>query len=308
MKFRFALSFMLAAGALFAAERQVAITFDDLPFAQSGKSTCDPEKIRERTAKLLKPFADRRIPVTGFVIGNGCKEVPEAERAEILKMWLKAGAKLENHTFTHPNLNQVTLDEYTAEIERTDAWMRKWLNIERGTFFRSPYLHVGETEEKKAGLEAFLKASKLRQGIVTIDNSDWLFANVYGKSKDRGDDAAVQQVTTEYTKYLDSVTAFFEERSKEVIGREIPQVLLLHANWLNADHVDAMLRVFEQRGYQFVSLSDAMKDPAYKMRDGYTGTNGISWIHRWGLAKDMPIQWEPREPQWLLDANKRLQN
>lgn len=298
---------LLIAGSVFAADRQVTITFDDLPFAQSGKTNCDPVLMRERTAKLLKSFTSRKIPVTGFLIGNGCKEVPESTRAEILKMWLSAGGSLENHTFTHPDFNRTSAEDYTAEIERTSAWMKKWLGIDQASFFRSPYLHAGNTEEKKVALERYLKAAKLRQGVVTIDNSDWLFANIYAKSKDRGDEVMAQKVADEYPKYLERVTAFFEKRTQEVVGREIPHVLLLHANWLNADHIEAVLSSYEKRGYRFVSLAEAMKDPAYQMKDGYTGTNGISWIHRWGLGKGMAIEIEPSEPKWVLEAYEKLQ-
>lgn len=302
---KFLLIAALAAVAL-AADRKVAITFDDLPFAQSGKTTCDPAKMRERTEKLLNHFKIHQVPATGFVIANGCKDTPEPDRIDVMKMWQKSGQALENHTWSHPNFNNVTIDEYTAGIERAGAWLRKNLGIERGAFFRSPYLHIGDTEEKKAALERYLKASGLRQGIVTIDNSDWLFANVYGRAKDGSDEALAARVASEYMKYMESVTVFFERRAKEVVGREIPQVLLVHANWLNADHFDKILDMFRSRGYKFVSLAEAMKDPAYQLKDGYTGTNGISWIHRWGDAKGMPRVWEPNEPKWLLDEDKRL--
>lgn len=293
---------------VFAADRQIAITFDDLPFAQSGKTNCDPDLMRNRTEKLLAPFVKRKAPVTGFVISNGCKEVSPEIRAEILKMWIKAGGTLENHTDTHPDFNKVTVDQYTAEIERTSAWMKKWLGIQEIAFFRSPYLHAGDTEEKKAGLERYLKAVRLRQGVVTIDNSDWLFANVYARSKDRGDEAMANRIAEEYPDYLNRMMDFFEKRTTEVIGRDIPHVLLLHANWLNADHIETVLRRLEARGYRFVSLADAMKDPAYQMKDGYVGKNGISWIHRWGVGKDMPMVMEPSEPEWLLEAYKKLQS
>ena len=58
----------------------------------------------------------------------------------------------------------------------------------------------------------------------------------------------------EYVAYMESVVAFFEQRAVEVAGREFPQVLLLHANQLNADLMPDLLAMFRRRGYGFVSL------------------------------------------------------
>ena len=53
---------------------------------------------------------------------------------------------------------------------------------------------------------------------------------------------------------MESVVAFFEQRSVEVLGREFPQILLIHASQLNADLMPDLLRMFQRRGYTFVSL------------------------------------------------------
>jgi peptidoglycan-N-acetylglucosamine deacetylase len=101
--------------------------------------------------------------------------------------------------------------------------------------------------------------------------------------------------------YMESVVAFFEQRSVEVVGREIPQILLVHASEMNADLIADLLAMFRRRGYRFVPLDEALADPAYRLPDGYTGTKGISWIHRWGVAKGMPVKLEPEPPQWAQD-------
>jgi len=45
-----------------------------------------------------------------------------------------------------------------------------------------------------------------------------------------------------------------------------------------------------------------LRDPAYAIPDDYVGRTGLSWIHRWGLSKGMPVVSEPREPKALADA------
>ena len=59
---------------------------------------------------------------------------------------------------------------------------------------------------------------------VTLDNSDYAFAAAYTKPAYR------ERVRAEYVPYMESIVAFFEERSVEVAGREFPQILLIHAS------------------------------------------------------------------------------
>ena len=68
---------------------------------------------------------------------------------------------------------------------------------------------------------------------------------------------------------------------------------------LNADHLDDVVRMMRARGYRFIPMSAALKDPAYRRPDVYVGSNGISWLQRWALAEKIPFRPEPREPAWL---------
>jgi hypothetical protein len=97
---------------------------------------------------------------------------------------------------------------------------------------------------------------------------------------------------------------YFERQSMELFGREVPQILLLHANALNADCLPALLAQLKNRGYAFISLEEALKDPAYALPDGYFGRAGISWLHRWCFAlggKHLLLPGEERCPPWLLE-------
>jgi len=105
---------------------------------------------------------------------------------------------------------------------------------------------------------------------------------------------------------METVVDFFEQRTLEVVGHEIPQILLMHANRLNADLGGDLLTMLKRRGYRFITLDQALKDPAYQLPENYAGTNGISWIHRWSMTKGMPDKSEPAEPKWLQQEFERL--
>ena len=83
-------------------QRQIAITFDDLPVAQSGNSACAEPKLSEITRKLLQQFEAPKTPLTAFVIGGNCPALTDLQRTAVLKLWLNAGAELGNHTSVVP--------------------------------------------------------------------------------------------------------------------------------------------------------------------------------------------------------------
>src|SRR5262245_21703962 len=100
-----------------AAAREVAITIDDLPRGGDGTER-DLDAVLAMPEKLLRPFRDERIPVTGFVNeGRPVDFGPDGLR-EVLELWLDAGADLGNHSYSHLNINSVPLHEFTADITR----------------------------------------------------------------------------------------------------------------------------------------------------------------------------------------------
>ena len=282
---------LLTALTMSAQTRQLAITIDDLPRGGDGAAGT-----MAMTVKLTQAL--QGIPVAAFVNPN-TREMAESELAAILDLWRRQGAELGNHTFSHPDLNKTPLAEYQTDIIKAEPAIRRARGGTPSRYFRHPFLHTGPTEETKQALAQFLKEQRLIPAPVTFDTSDWMFARVYLKSKDPA------HVQTEYLAYMESVTAFFEKRTQEVLGRDIPQILLIHANQLNADTMPALLAMFKRRGYQFVTLDQALKDPAYQLEDGYTGRNGISWLHRWAAAKGLKPSYEPPEPKWLQEEFAR---
>jgi peptidoglycan/xylan/chitin deacetylase (PgdA/CDA1 family) len=276
-----------------AASQEVALTIDDLPRGGDGGGRSYAE-IRDMTVRLLAPFRDAHIPVTGFV-NPGRTWVAPADLRRILDLWLDAGAELGNHTWSHADLNHVTVADYEQEILKADAVLRPIMEARGKTleFFRYPFLHAGATIETKRAIEQFLAAQHYRNAPVTFDDSDYMFALAYLLPETRA------RVEREYLPYLESVVAFFERRSVEVVGREFPQILLLHASELNARMMPEIMAMFRRRGYGFVSLDEALRDEVYRLPENYVGTGGFSWIHRWSMSKRMPNQGEPDEPEWV---------
>jgi peptidoglycan/xylan/chitin deacetylase (PgdA/CDA1 family) len=287
-------------------EREVAVTFDDLPSPYG-----DLEDWRRITPKLLASVKRNNVPTIGFV-NEGKLYYRRGEvdaRIELLRQWLDAGFELGNHTFSHINPNQRPLAEYEEDLVRGETVTRMLL-AERGMklrYFRHPYLFTGQTPEYKKGLADFIAARGYTVAPVTIDDDDYVFAKVYFDAKKRGDTETAKRVADAYVPYMETVFAHFEQLSAETFGREIRQVLLIHANELNADRFDELAAMMRRRGYKFITLEEALKDPAYAEPDALEKT-GISWLHRWRDAKGLPKKWEPDAPKFVYDLYKAGQS
>jgi peptidoglycan-N-acetylglucosamine deacetylase len=286
-----------AAGQAGAAERrQVAVTFDDLPGTYGGL-----EDMRRVTSRLLESVKRHGAPAVGFV--NERKLLARGEtdaRTGLLRAWLEAGLELGNHTFSHINLQRAPLEEYKEDVVRGETVTRALL-AERGMklrYFRHPFLFTGTTPEYKRGLAEFLAGRGYTVAPVTVDNNDYIFAKVYHDAKKRGDAATAKRVADAYVPYLESVFEHFEKLSAETFGREVRQTLLLHANEINADRFDELAAMLKRRGYSFVTLEEALKDPAYAEPDALAKT-GLSWLHRWRNAKGLPLKMEPETPKFV---------
>jgi peptidoglycan-N-acetylglucosamine deacetylase len=286
--------FLLASLAL---GREVAITIDDLP--RGGDGVSDVVATRRMTAKLLEPFRLGRLPVTGFV--NECRR-PEELRS-ILAMWKAAGAELGNHTCSHSDLNTVPVAEYLSDIDKGEAVTTEVLG-RRPRYFRHPFLRTGKDAATKAAVEDHLRQKGYTVAPVTLDNSDYMFAAAYTAA---GIDTEAARIRSAYLAYMESIFDFFEKRAVEVTGREIRQILLIHASQLNADAMPSLLTLIRSRGYEIVTLAHALEDDAYRQPETYAGPGGFSWVHRWSRTKGMKNKGEPDEPTWIREAFQRRQ-
>lgn len=281
--------------------RQVAVTFDDLPASQG-----ELEDMRRITSAITASLKRNGVPVVAFVNERKLYRRGEVDaRINLLRAWLDAGEELGNHTFSHINLQRAPLADYEEDVVRGETVTRMLLE-ERGMklrYFRHPFLFTGTTQEYKDGLAKFLASRGYTVAPVTLDNGDYIFADVYMKAKKRGDAATAKRIADAYVPYMETIFDFFEHLSTETFSREVRQTLLLHANEINADRFDELAAMMKRRGYTFVTLDEALKDPAYKEPDALY-KNGVSWIHRWRAVRGLPQKWEPEVPKFVDELYK----
>ncbi len=278
---------------------QVAITFDDLPVFGYYAPMPEAQKV---TAALLDGFKRHHWPVTGFVNEIQLAEWDRPARIDLLTRWLDAGMDLGNHSYSHLSLTNTPVEAYIADVARGET-VTKGLLAARGRqerWYRHPYLETGPTLAIRQRFEGWLADHGYRVAPVSMENSDWEFAEPYDDALKHGNTAQAAHIRDAYLAYTRQIIPWYRAAAKDVLGREPAFVFLLHASRLNAASIDELDGIFRQNHLDPVTLDKAMADPAYLITDTYAGPNGIDWVTRWSLALHTPIR-QPVAPKVPAD-------
>jgi peptidoglycan/xylan/chitin deacetylase (PgdA/CDA1 family) len=304
----------------------MAITIDDLPWIGAVR----PGTTREDAlALMIEAFVSRGVPALGFL---NCDRAGPG--APLPRMWLEAGLELGNHTAAHLDLNEAPLDQWLRDVRSCHAMVRELTASVQAaataqpapaelqaaaeptdvppasagqagapatrTWFRYPFLHQGPTAERQEAAVDLLQELGSPIAHVTIDNSDWILAVAYGDAVTAGDAPRAVAIADAFIDHILRATEHYQQVALEREGRDVPHVLLLHANLLVAEHIGRLLdRLATERGFRFVSVEAAHRDPVYDRPDGYTGSRGLSWLYRIAPPAPELAAWDDAEAQRL---------
>jgi len=293
-------------------KRTIAVTIDDLPYIAIGEGDYLP-RARAATAKILDTLKKHKVPVVGFVNERMLEHSTQRDaRIALLREWVKYGMILGNHTYSHPDFNSRTVEQFQEEITKGEVVTRELMKSRRPyqLYFRHPMTHTGDTREKKEAIEAFLAARGYKITPHTIENSDFVFNVPYALALQKGDQELARRVREAYLDLTFAATEFAEKVSPQIFGREIPQLLLIHSNDITADSLDEILNRYKARGYTFVSLDTVMAHPAYLTKDTYITKYGPTWLFRWSQSKglDVSFRGDPDPPKWVMDLYQNKNN
>ncbi|MGE5380423.1 MAG: polysaccharide deacetylase family protein [Methylocystaceae bacterium] len=186
----------------------VALTFDDGP---------DPVY----TSQVLNILKEYRIKATFFVVGRSVLDHPELIRQEVA-----AGNEVENHTYTHPNLNQDSNTKTTQEISEGEAAITS-VTHKKPHYFRPP------------------------RGLFTKETID--------VAADKGYKVVLWSICVEHERSKTPV-----DMANRVIKAARPgTIILAHDGRLNRSRTMAALPLiiegYQRKGYRFVTLDEMVK-------------------------------------------------
>jgi peptidoglycan/xylan/chitin deacetylase (PgdA/CDA1 family) len=239
--------------------QKLAITFDDLP--RNGQL---PPGVRqtETTANVLAILKKRHVPpVYGFI--NAKKLEGNPDGAEALKLWA-AAEPVGNHTYSHLDLEQNTAEAFERDIEEDEPVLELLQMDGDWHWLRYPYLHEGDTVEKRRGVRAYLKSRGYRIAQVTLDWEDYLWNTAYARCIAKNDAKSMEWLKSSY---LSTASAFLDlgrEQAKLIFGHEISYVLVMHLGAFSSTILPDALDLLKKKGFKLVTLEEAESDAAYE--------------------------------------------
>ena len=182
--------------------KYIALTFDDGPNTTT-------------TVQVLDMLEKHDVTASFFLIGNNINDAS----AEVVKRAYDMGCEINNHSKSHPNMTEMTVDEIIAEFTYTDDKIFE-ITGERSKFFRPPYISVNND---------------------MLNNIDVPFISGIGCND-----------------WEDRITAEMRWRSimKQVKDGHI---ILLHdaeGNSATVEALDTLIPMLKEQGYQFVTVSE----------------------------------------------------
>jgi peptidoglycan-N-acetylglucosamine deacetylase len=240
--------------------QKLAITIDDLP--QNGGLPPGVTRV-DITRDTLAVLKKRHVPpVYGFI--NAKKLEGTVDGAEALKLWA-AAEPFGNHTYTHIDLEQNTAEAFERDLEQNEPALE--LLARPGSdwhWLRYPYLHEGDTVEKRRAVREYLTKHGYKIAQVTLDWEDYMWNGAYARCVAKNDKKSIEWLRTSYLNTASEFLDLGRAQAKLIYGHEINYVLLMHLGAFSSTIMPDALDLLKKKGFKLVTLEEAESDPAYQ--------------------------------------------
>lgn len=276
----------------------VALTFDDLPL----NGDLPPGVTRvQMTRDVLAVLQQHQVPpVFGFV--NAKKLESNTDGVDALKLWVTAGERAGNHTYSHMDLHKNTPEAFERDIAQNEPVLELLSDKEDWRWLRYPFLREGETVEKRRAIRVYLRDRGYKIAEVTIDYEDYLWNTPYARCVEKGDVRSIEWLTSNYLNVASGYVDGNRAMAKLLFGHDIDHVLLLHLGAFSSAILPQLLDLLRQKGLHFVTLEQAESDPAYQADPDAPSRFGGSLLEQLMEAKKIPLPQLPPKPYKQLDS------
>jgi peptidoglycan/xylan/chitin deacetylase (PgdA/CDA1 family) len=279
------------------AAQKLAITFDDLPMS----GALPPGVTLTETAKdVLAILKKKHVPpVYGFV--NAKKLEGNPDGAEAMKVWV-AAEPVGNHTYSHMDLEKNTPEAFESDIEENEPVLELLQAKDDWHWLRYPYLHEGDTVEKRRAVRAYLKTHGYRIAQVTLDWEDYLWNFAYAKCAAKNDQKSIAWLRSSYLSTASEFLDLGRAQAKLIYGRDISYVLLLHLGAFSSTILPEALDLLHKKGFKLVTLQEAESDAAYEDDPDAGLHDAGTFLDQWMQVKQIKYPEHTDKPYKELES------
>jgi peptidoglycan/xylan/chitin deacetylase (PgdA/CDA1 family) len=244
-----------------AAHPVVALTFDDLPAAGALPPGDDRTRIASSLAAKLR--ASHLEGTYGFVNASKLQNDPDAQLA--LHAWVDSGMNIGSHTWSHMSLSSNSAEAFEKDIAQNEETLAAYAGNRDWHWFRYPFLWEGDTLDKRRAVRSYLREHGYRVAQVSLDFEDYAWNDAYARCSAKQDTTAIAWLKQSYLETAAEYIRLGREEQQIAFGHEIPNVMLLHATAFTTLMFPELVNMLRTQGFQFASLPDVEKDPAYAL-------------------------------------------
>jgi len=257
--------------------QKIAFSFDD------GLDPLAKANAAHLNSAILRALEKNKVRGLFFVAGS---RVDSKEGLALVRDWSKAGHAIANHSYAHLNFNNsnISLDAFIDDAQKNERLLSQIPGYEKR--FRFPYLKEGNTEQKRDGFRKWLSSNNYKSGAVSVDTSDWYYDLRLRKWLENNPKRYPSSFRQPYLDHLLDRATSYSNLAKQVVGRDVPHVMLLHTNTINAYFLADVVAMFRAAGWQVVDPSEAYRDSIYSEKPQVLPA-GESLV--WSLAKQAGV-------------------
>jgi peptidoglycan/xylan/chitin deacetylase (PgdA/CDA1 family) len=244
------------------ADKWIAVTIDDLPFASPA---CSPDTRLPLARRALRTLHSSGIRCIGFVIGS---HIANQGDIEIIDAFANANHVIANHGWRHIPFTSLTLVEFEYELLCAHRALARWMGDSR--FFRYPLLRMGQSRRRQEESLRILRLHGYTHIPATIAPEDWIFDEEFHH--------AGEAILTGYVQHCVHTAEKAYEVARTKIGRPVPHILVIHMNALNSIGLEYLIEALRANDWLFIDPLVAFQDPIYYIPSAYFGTVGVPWL------------------------------
>lgn len=278
-------------------QRQIVLSFDDVPRSRGPWLTPD-----QRSRRLIAGLRRADVAQAAFFVTPGNLTLPDGEGGERrIAAYVRAGHVIANHSFAHQALSGMSADDYLADIDRAETWLRGRPGYR--PWFRFPFLNEGRGDAaKRDAVYAGLASRGLAHGFVTIDSSDWLLERLTLEAVQAGRPIDREGLRALYVESHVQAADFYYRLLEQTPQAGAVHVLLLHETDLAALWIDDLVAALRARGWQVVTADEGFAGPLAGVIARVPSAQGpLSELVAWEARVPAP-RWYERNRQSVMSA------
>jgi peptidoglycan/xylan/chitin deacetylase (PgdA/CDA1 family) len=279
---------------------KVAVTVDDLFLwpevgHQNGFSPASC------SASLMRAFEANGVPeVYAFSATFALDGDPRL--TSVLDDWCAAGHHIGGHTHFHACLNWLGAKRYIEDIDQSHELIEPWVAKAPTRYFRFAMDMLGDTRSKTDEVLTHLARTGFMHAPISYWFYDTQFVFPYDRAKrlNKADD--LRWLQDQFVQTAVSCLRGQVAASEQCLGRCPAHISLVHNSPIAADTYDRVLEAYAEAGVEFITLEEAMRDPANAIPAPGANPNFRNLTQRWAEVLGVEVEGTPPGVLDDLDA------